>query len=407
MLGNLRNIVRSSNPPLPGTASYDPIWYSQGGATLGGIGVGLTNPSERLALGLPELFRAVQLKSETQSLLPLHVYDPNGELVTPTPVLIDQPNPLEARHTTIARMITSMIFYGESINILGHIDVPADHDFFAVPVSITPVHPRSVQIVDVRDKNGMRTDFYYKIGAVEYGRDQILRISSGIILPGQDWAISRLAVAAGVIDMGVQQVEFARKSFREGGVPPGVIKINRKLSELGPGELDAIQDGWAASMGNSSRRPPAVPADVDFLPIGFDMEAQQLIAARQFSLTEIANLIGVPVTFLGGGIAGKSDVMYSNVGMQNINLLQFSFYEMQQIEIGFSGLLPAGYSAKFNIAALMRMDPSGQMANLVAGITAGIYTAPEARDFLDLPPVPEDGDLGSDDEAPIPEKAEV
>lgn len=122
----------------------------------------------------------------------------------------------------------------------------------------------------------------------------------------------------------------------------------------------------------------------------------QLLETRQFSLTEIANMIGLPAYYLG---APNSSRTYSNVSEENLQLVRWSLLPwIQRVESKFTEYLPRGQFAKMNIDALLRPDTKTRYEAHKIALDAGFLTVDEVRELENREPLAEE----SVDPDPVP-----
>lgn len=323
---------------------------------------------ELTALSIPAFFRAVSLKAGTIATMPLHAYDSGGKLEQ-QPLLLLQPDPAEDRVTTLTQLLTSLILKGNAFAILG------DFDELGFPRVIKPVHPDTVTW-DL-DHN------VYRIGNEFYDSSMILHIK-GITLAGERFGMGCVEQCRRALDHAIRVEEYGRRYFSDNATPSAVIKVAR--ANTSREDLQALKAQWiAAQRGN--REPVVLPPDVDFAPLSITNEESQFLQTRIQTLTDIANIVGVPGYFIG---AQGSSNTYSNVEQEGLNLLKYYLaLELAAIERAFTSLLPEGITAKFNVDALLRVD-SYQRAQTLQ-ISMQWRTINEIRALENLPPV-EGGD---------------
>jgi len=114
----------------------------------------------------------------------------------------------------------------------------------------------------------------------------------------------------------------------------------------------------------------------------------QLIEQLKHSDESICAAFGIPAYMVGV----KDPPNYNNA-----ELLDLQYYKqclqslIEHIELILTeglGLDSAGYRAEFDLTGLFRMDSQTQITTLAQAVDKGIMTHNEARELLNLPPVP-------------------
>ena len=332
---------------------------------------------EHTALSIPAFFRAVSLKANTIATLPLHAYDTDGKLEV-QPLLLVQPDPAEDRVTTLTQLLTSLILRGNAFAILGF-------DELGFAQVIKPVHPDNVAWDPALNA--------YRIGNEIYDPSEILHIK-GTTLAGEIFGMGCVELCRRALDHAIRVEEYGRRYFSDNATPSAVIKVSR--ANTSREDLLALKESWlAAQRGN--REPIVLTPDIDFAPLSISNEESQFLQTRIHTLTDVANIVGVPGYFIG---AQGSSNTYSNVEQEGLNLLKYYLnLELSAIERAFTALLPEGITAKFNVDALLRVD-SYQRAQTLQ-ISMQWRTINEIRALENLPPVPNGDVLANMPASPI------
>jgi phage portal protein BeeE len=123
-------------------------------------------------------------------------------------------------------------------------------------------------------------------------------------------------------------------------------------------------------------------------PIGIPPQDSQFIQSREFAITEIARLYGIPPHLLAQ--VDRATSWGSGIQEQGIS---FNIYTLRvwaaRIEQTLSNeLLPRGVNARFNVAELLRGDMKQEIDAHQVAILSGQETPNEARAGRGLPPVP-------------------
>mgnify|MGYP003656660702 CR=1 FL=1 len=296
---------------------------------------------EGTTLSIPGLWRGITLISDTIGALPIHAY--RGDVrIEPIPSILERPYPNETRIETISAMAASLVIHGNYIAILG--DIGAN----GYPESIYPVSPTRVHIERVAGR------LTYKIADEIYEADRIMHIKN-FTLPGQIVGLGVVAAQRQGIGSALAMQAYAAKYFDGGAQPTGILYSDN--------------------------------ATTKFQQLSDNAKDSQLVESREFSLTEIANMLGLPGYYLG---APNSSRTYSNVEQEQLQFLRGITPLLTRIEMAFTDLLPRGQYAKFNTDALLRSDTLTRYQAHKIALESGFLTVDEVRaDFENRPPIGE------------------
>jgi HK97 family phage portal protein len=334
---------------------------------------------ETSTLSVPGIWRAVTLISDAIGGLPFHAYR-SEEYVDPQPNLLQKPVPTETRIETISSMVASLIIHGNYIAILGEPGLNGYPDH---------IYPVAVHRVNVRKEDGV---LVYRIDNRDYSADEILHIK-GFSMPGEMVGYGILSAQRQAIGGAVAVNTYAQRYFDGGAQPTGIIySSNPDLSQT---EAEALKSAWLRQYGGTKRTPAVLNESTKFQQLSDNAKDAQLLETRQFSLTEIANMIGLPAYYLG---APNSSRTYSNVSEENLQLVRWSLMPwIQRIEQRFTDYLPRGQYAKMNVDALLRPDTKSRYEAHKIALDAGFLTLDEVRELENREPLAE-----TTSEEPVP-----
>ena len=335
---------------------------------------------ETSTLSVPGIWRGVTLISDAIGGLPFHAYR-GEEYVDPQPNLLVKPDPTCTRIETISAMVASLIIHGNYIALLG------PRGFNGYPDYIVPVDPNRARIY-VRE--GVK---YCEIEQKVYivGED-VLHIK-GFSMPGEMVGYGILAAQRQAIGGAVAVNTYAQRYFDGGAQPTGIIySANPDLTQE---DADLLKSQWLRQYGGTKRTPAVLNESTKFQQLSDNAKDAQLLETRAFSLTEIANMIGLPAYYLG---APNSSRTYSNVSEENLQLVRWSLLPyVQRIESSFTELLPRGQYAKMNLDALLRPDTKTRYETHKIALDSGFLTVDEVREFENRQPI---GDTDSVENTP-------
>jgi HK97 family phage portal protein len=334
---------------------------------------------ETSTLSVPGIWRAVTLISDAIGGLPFHAYR-SEEYVDPQPNLLIKPVATETRIETVSAMVASLIIHGNYVAILGEPGVNGYPDSF---------YPVAVHRVQVRRENG---ELIYRIENRDYSADEVLHIK-GFSMPGEHVGYGILSAQRQAIGGAVAVNTYAQRYFDGGAQPTGIIYSSNP--DLSQEEADALKSAWLRQYGGTKRTPAVLNESTKFQQLSDNAKDAQLLETRAFSLTEIANMIGLPAYYLG---APNSSRTYSNVSEENLQLVRWSLMPwIQRIEQKMTEYLPRGQFAKMNVDALLRPDTKSRYEAHKIALDAGFLTLDEVRELENREPLDE-----TTSEEPVP-----
>ena len=335
-------------------------------------------------LGVPGIYRAITLISDTIGQMPFHAYR-NEEVVNPQPNILVKPNPMETRIDTISAMVASLIIYGNYFAVLG-----PDSPVTGYPDSIVPIGPERMNVTRRDGRN------YYTIDAQEFDADQILHIKN-FTLPGQHFGLGLLEAQRQGVGYAVALQEYASRYFSGGGGPTGII--HSEVTDLTQEEADQLKLLWMSTYGGRNREPAVLNSTTKFERLSDNAKDSQLDESRQNALTDIANMVGVPASYVGAPNASRT---YSNVTEENLQLIRYSLAPLAaRVEQSFTELIPRGQYAKFEFEGLLRGDTRARYDSYQVALSNGFLTIDEVRELEDRKP------LSTPQDSPLQQPAEA
>jgi len=337
------------------------------------------------AQGVSAVFACVQAISETTASLPLILFrrgeDGDRERASDHPlyrVLHDQANPEQTALEFREYMQACVLLRG---NAFARIVRGWDGQVR----ELWPLNPDNVQVR--RTPAGL---------VYEHTREGVLtRLLAHEVLHlrhrlGDDgvMGISPIQAARGVVELAQAENEHGRATFTNGAKMLGVLKVPGKLR---PDQRTAIRESWASQHagGSNSGRTAVLEEGTEFQPLSMTLEDAEWIAARQFSVEEIARLFRVPPTVIGDLRHGN----YSNsVEMARQFVTQTLRRHLVAWEQGIAAkcLTDAGrriYFAEHQVEGLLRGDSTNRAAFYSSGISDGWMLRSEARKLENLPAI--------------------
>lgn len=352
-------------------------------AARAGVAAVWRSASDREAMGVPAVYRAITLIANTTGVLTMEVYKAGVRLLPDdTPRLAVRPDPFR----------TPRVFWRDTAYHLARRGEVwwwvAARDMDDLPLSLLVVDPREVQVEpDPRDLR------YPKItwrGKVMPNRDmRQLTLLTDPNNPLRGWG--PLQACGSAVSVAVEAQLWAANFFGGGGVPSVVL---RSAVDLSDEEAEDLRNQWVG-------RPSNVPRIVDptieeVKEFGFSPQGAQLTDARQFQNGETALMFGIPGTLLEHFTSGAS-LTYQNVGQEFDKFVRSCLWPnyLEGIEQELSDLLPRAMTGLFNVDGLLRPDIKTRFDVYNIGVPLGVIPLESAQAAEGIGP-------GSVERRPVP-----
>ena len=200
--------------------------------------------------------------------------------------------------------------------------------------------------------------------------------------------VSPIAAARGVVELALAESEHGVNTFRNGAKLLGVLKFP---GQLNPEQRERIKASWSSQYagGGNAGRTAVLESGVDFQSISMSLEDAEWIAARQFSVEEVARLFRVPPTVIGDLRHGN----YSNsveMARQFVTMTLRRHLVAWEQAISKQLLTEEGrriYFAEHQVEGLLRGDSANRADFYAKGISAGWMLPSEARRLENLPTI--------------------
>lgn len=325
------------------------------------------------AVGLPGVYRAIQLIYGMGSSLPINAW--RGTVVVPRqPQVIRQPDPWRPRRSWTLRTLTNMAGDGNAFLRKALDPILDDGSVIAAET----LNPFAVTIR--RDLSGRKVyDYRTRTGTEVLSSEQVEHVWLNEF-PGLERGLGPIEACRLSLMGGMDIRDYAAGWFETGAVPPGVLTSDQSID---PKTAEAMQDRWHDG---ETGRIKVMGKGLKFEPILIKPEDAQWIEAQKFTVLDIARMFGIPPILLLAAIEGSS-LTYQNLQMVNEQLLDTTLKPLylEPLEAAMTTLIPAGQEARFDISKLVRRDDQTRMTTHKLAIDAGIYDADYAREYEGIP----------------------
>jgi HK97 family phage portal protein len=199
--------------------------------------------------------------------------------------------------------------------------------------------------------------------------------------------VSPITAAKSVIQLAISERDHGVNTFNNATRLGGVLKIPGKLT---PEQKASLSASWSTQHGGTNAGKTAIlESGVEFQPISMTLEDAEWIAARAFSVTEVARLFRCPPTVIGDLTHGN----YSNsveMARQFVTMTLRRHLVAWEQAISKQLLTEAGrriYFAEHQVEGLLRGDSVNRADFYAKGIDAGWMLKSEARRLENLPTI--------------------
>lgn len=318
------------------------------------------------SLGIPAVYRCVQLISDSVGSLPLKAYRDNME-VEPTPAILAQPDRTMTRHEMISSTLMSMLINGNAFWLLG------DRDALGYPRQAVLLATDAVNV------EARGADVTYRVANQVYTSEDILHFR-GLQMPGSVMGMSVLEHHRRTLGISIAGEDCASEVYNAGGLPVGVLEADQEMSKA---EAEQVKNQFIAANGGRNRTPAILAGGLKFKPLSFNPKDLELIDARQYSAQQVCTIFGVPAFI--AGVASPQSMTYSNVNQDSIHFARYTLRPwISRMEASLSTLLPRGQDARFTMDALLRADTITRYQGYEIAIRSGFLTPAEVRDLEDF-----------------------
>lgn len=321
--------------------------------------------SPREAMGVPAVFKAISLISNTTGSLSMEAYRQGAKLdPIDTPRIVVRPNPFTRPH----------VFWRDSaFHLARRGEVwwwTAKRDADDSPMSLIPIDPREITVEENR-QNLLRPIIKWR--DVVMPNDDMTQITY-LPDPANPYrGFGPLQACGAAISVAVEAQDYAANFFAGN---PAHTWIKSAL-DIDEDEAAAIKARW---MDDSTGLPKVTgPQIEDVRDISVDPTRSQLPEMRLFQNGEVALMFSMPPTLLNYAVQG-STITYQNVGQVADDMLRQCLlpHYLEPMEQAMSDLLTRATIGRFNTRALLRPDPKtrAEIWNLL--IPLGVTTSEQA-----------------------------
>jgi len=369
------------NPQVPLTSTTLLDWMA-GPKVAAGVSV-----SERSSLGMPAVWRAVNLIAGTAASLPLHAYRRGDESRLPVDrgpaaALLDDPHP------DLTPFELWEIGYGH-LCLWGNAYFRILRNRLDQPRELWPLHPSQVRV-------GRDSATAMKVYEVtnDAGEKEPHTDRTVLHVPGFGYdgicGVSPIRAARQGIGLAMAAEEFGARLFGSGSLAAGILQTEQRLEQA---HADALARRWEAKTKGLAAAHKTVVLDsgAKFEQLTIPPEDAQFIESRRFQITEVGRMFGVPPFLMME--TEKSTSWGTGLEQQAIGWVKFDLRRyLLRFEQRITKLIrPDNVFARYSVEGLLRGDSAARAQFYRQMWELGVFSTNDIRELEDRSPV-EGGD---------------
>lgn len=366
------------NPRVPLTSTSLLDWLN-GSPVHAGVSV-----SETSSLGMPAVWRAVNLIAGTNASLPLHAYRSQDDVRLPVTSgqaasLLASPHPDLTSFELWEQVYAHLLLWGNAYlrvlrNQMGQV------------AELWPLHPSRIKCGRASDGS--------KVYMLDGNEERPLTDREVMHIPGFGYdgvcGVSPIRLARQGIGLALAAEEYGAKLFGNGSLASGILQTDQRLDQS---QADRLKAGWKARFAGiaNAHEVAVLDAGAKFQQLTIPPGDAQFIESRRFQIGEVARIFGVPPHMLMD--TEKSTSWGTGIEQQGIGFVVYTLRPwLTRVEQRLTRLLrPQPVYAKYSVEGLLRGDTKARYESYAVGRNWGWLSVNEIRRLEDLPPV-EGGD---------------
>lgn len=259
------------------------------------------------------------------------------------------------------------------------------------PIALWPISPNRVQVK--RDPDTGQIVYHvenYMGGTTQIAPEKIFHLH-GLGFDGLV-GYSVISLASRSVALGIAAEDYGADFFANGAVSTGALK---HPGTLGPKARENIRESFREVMAGHGNRfnLPIFEEGMDWVNMMINAEDAQILATRQFQVTDIARWFGIPPHKLADLTHGT----FSNIEHQTIEVVNDALmpwiHRLEQ-EANYKLIRPSekGVRTRLNVLGLLRGDGKSRADYYQIMRNIGIYSTNDIRRLEDMDPVGPEGD---------------
>jgi len=337
--------------------------------------------TEQRVLGLPAYFRALAITAGTLATLPLHMYrEGDRDKVAKPPVLV-KPNP---RQTEVEWRVTRLLHALAWGNSFGR----KVRDGSGQVREVWPVHPSRCRVEEVEPTAAAPDG---KLFLLQTKHGQVRRTSHDILhLPYMSMTgvegIRPLEIFRQSLGIAIAGDDSAAHFYGNGSQLAGILSTDKKLEE---GSATALKKRWRDLTAGVDHAGDIAVLDngAKYAPIAIPPKDAELLGSRQWSVGELARMVGTPPHLIGD--VERSTSWGAGIEQQVLGWVKFTLQlwitsDEQRIA---AELAPPRHYLRHSLEGLLRGDSKARASFYHQAIIDGWLNRNEVRELEDRTPV--------------------
>ncbi|HEY9416864.1 MAG TPA: phage portal protein [Pseudonocardia sp.] len=344
--------------------------------------------NEQGSLGMPAVWRAVNLIAGTSASLPLHAYRYSDDIRvrvgsgSQAAQLLNNPHPDMTPFELWEQVYAHIALWGNAYlrvlrNRLGQI------------TELWPIHPGRVRA-------GRESETGTKVYLIDGDIDQEWTDKQILHIPGFGYdgvcGVSPIRAARQGIGLALAAEQYGAQLFGSGSLASGILQTEQRLD--GP-QADALKARWKAKVGGLEKAHDVAVLDsgVKFQQLSIPPEDAQFIESRRFQISEVARMFGVPPHMLMD--TEKSTSWGTGIEQQGIGFVVYTLRPwLTRVEQRVTKLLqPQSVYARYSVEGLLRGDSQQRAAFYKQMWEIGVFSTNDILQLEDRAPIGPDGDV--------------
>lgn len=349
------------------------------------------------ALGYPALWRGVNIRASTIGRLPLLVMKRVGagkEIDQKHPaykLLMEQPNPEQSTYKFKKLLEAHAIMAGSGYAYIVRND-------FGQPTELIPLQPENV--IPFRE-NGRLGYSILTDGAMAVELPANIFHVSGLSWDGIN-GLGATDILRESIGLGLAAQKWQSVFFKNGAAPQTVIELPGSLRNKEAVERFRAMWGKRHKGIDNAHQPALLENGAQLKSFSVSPNDAEMLATREFEIKQVANILGIPAYLLGD----STRTSFASLEVENRTFLRdlqdpLTNWESECYQKLLSDEEKENrtHVIEFDKETIERPDTTTQTQALIAQVNNGIINLDEARDKMNLPPLP-DG-LGQEYRIPL------
>lgn len=373
----LRSLFEARSIQNPARPLTDSSLIDILGSSISNAGVSV---SKDTVLGIPAVWRSVNLLAGTGASLPLKVYkDDTRERITVR--VLNDPHPDMTKFEFWEWVYTSLLLWGNAY-------AQKVYDGLGNVVELWPILPSQVQVGRTRPFIGNDSGKVFQVttdaGQKDWTPAEVFHI------PGLGYdgvcGVSPLRLARQGFGLALAAEEFGARFFGSGSLLGGVLQTEQRLEQPA---AEALKERWRQKMTGIDKAHDVAVLDsgATFQQVGIPPGDAQFLESRQFQVEEIARWFGIPPHMVGS--VTKTSSWGTGIEQQSIGFVVYCLRSqwLSRIEQRLTKeLVPTGAYAEYSVEGLLRGDSKARAAFYQAMVGIRAMNPNEVRDLENLEP---------------------